>query len=102
MPDITVTTLGIEKLLNNLKVNKATGPDNIPARILKNCSSAVAPILQKIFQKSISTGTIPQDWRIANVSPVFKKGLRSDPSNYRPVSLTSIICKQLEHIIVMQ
>lgn len=100
MPDIKVTTHGVEDLLKNLKVHKATGPDNVPARILKECSTAVAPILQKLFQKSLNSGTVPDDWRKANVSPVFKKGDRTLPSNYRPVSLTSIICKQLEHIIV--
>ena len=99
MPDIQITISGVEKLLKKLQVNKATGPDGIPARILKECASSVAPILQKIYQKSISTGTLPKAWLNANVSPVFKKGDRSLPSNYRPVSLTSIACKQLEHII---
>ena len=52
-----------------------------------------------LFQKSISTGKIPTDWTKANVSPVFKKGSKSDPANYRPISLTCILCKVMEHII---
>ena len=56
-------------------------------------------MLQKIYQKSVFSGILPQDWLNASVSPIFKKGDRSLPSNYRPVSLTCIACKQLEHII---
>ena len=99
MPSIQISSKGVDKLLSNLKVNKAAGPDNIPARILKECASSAAPILCKIYQKSISTGTLPTDWLNANVTPIFKKGSRSIPSNYRPVSLTCIACKQLEHIL---
>jgi hypothetical protein len=102
LPSITITTPGVEKLLRDLKVNKASGPDNIPARVLKECSTAIAPILQKIFQKSINSGTLPTDWLSANVSPIYKKGDRSCPANYRPVSLTCISCKLLEHIIHSQ
>ena len=58
----------------------------------------MAPLLQQIFQ-SLDTGEVPLDWQIANVSPIFKTGNRSDPENYRPVSLTSIPCKMIEHII---
>ena len=70
MPDIKITTYGVEKLLKNLQVQKASGPDNIPARVLKECVPSAAPILQKIFQKSISTGILPDDWLNANVSPI--------------------------------
>lgn len=99
MPPINITTEGIVKLLKELKPQKAPGPDNITPRVLKECADSVAPLLQQIYQKSLSTGMLPDDWRNANVSPIFKKGNRSDPSNYRPVSLTSIPCKLLEHII---
>ena len=57
------------------------------------------PILRIIFQFSLNTGNVPNDWKIANVVPIYKKGERSNPSNYRPVSLTCIICKLFEHII---
>ena len=59
----------------------------------------ISPVLTLIYCASISQGTVPSDWKLANVVPIFKKGSKSCPSNYRPVSLTSICCKILEHII---
>ena len=97
--NITVDEIGIHSLLKNLKINKATGPDDLPARLLKELSNELSPILVVLFQASLNQGKVPQDWKLANVSPLFKKGDKSDPGNYRPVSLTSITCKLLEHII---
>ena len=79
---------------------KSSGPDNIPSWILKECADEIAPILQIIFTQSLNTHTLPQDWLTANITPVFKKGDCSKPSNYRPISLTSICCKIMEHIIL--
>ena len=59
----------------------------------------LAPILQLIFQRSLDTGKLPDIWKVANVSPIFKKGEKSDPSNYRSISLTCVLCKILEHIV---
>jgi hypothetical protein len=59
----------------------------------------LAPVLAKIFNKSLETGEVPADWKEANVTPIFKKGSRATPENYRPVSLTSVSCKLLESII---
>ena len=100
MPDIHITQKGVEKLLTNLNPNKATGPDGLSPRILKELSSQIAPILTKIFQMSLETGEIPDDWRTANVSPIFKKGEKYNPANYRLVSLTCICSKIMEHILV--
>ncbi|MCG8031679.1 MAG: reverse transcriptase family protein, partial [Candidatus Thiodiazotropha taylori] len=72
----------------------------IPARLLQECADELAPLLAIICNKSLQTGTVPQDWKQANVSAVFKKGQRYDPSNYRPVSLTCLCCKIMEHVIV--
>jgi hypothetical protein len=99
MPAITITTPGVEKLLRELKPHKAAGPDEIPARVLKECATSIAPIPAYIFTKSLETGDLPDDWREANISPIFKKGKREDPANYRPISLTSISSKLLEHIV---
>ena len=99
MPEIKVTVSGVEKLLKNLQPHKASGPDDVPARVLKECATSISPILQKIYQKSLSTGNLPEDWLNANVTPIYKKGDRTKPSNYRPISLTCIACKQLEHIL---
>ena len=100
MQNIHITTKGTEKLLNNLDTSKATGPDQISARILKQYSTQLAPHLTYIFNKSLERGAVPTDWRRANVIPIFKKGDKYLASNYRPVSLTCICCKLLEHIVV--
>ena len=99
MEDITITTPGIFTLLQNLNIHKASGPDTISTRLLKETAEVTAPILKLIFEKSLATGEVPYDWRIANVTPVYKKGERCVPKNYRPISLTSTCSKVLEHII---
>ena len=81
-------------------MHKAPGPDGLNARVLKECSTQISPILALIYNKSLAQGNVPDDWRHANVSPVFKKGEKYDAANYRPVSLTCICCKTLEHILV--
>ena len=88
MKDFTVTEEGVEKLLHKSNTHKASGPDMILARFLKECSKDLAPLLATIFNKSLQTGTVPTDWKKANVSAVFKKGQCYDAANYRPVSLT--------------
>ena len=99
MPKIVIESKGVEKLLSQLNPQKAIGPDQIPTRILKDHRTIVAPILTVIYQQSLETGCVPTDWKTANVVPVFKGGEKHVPSNYRPVSLTSIACKALEHIV---
>ena len=99
MPDFNIDLNGILKLLANLKPDKAPGPDGIKPVVLKELREEIAPVIQLLFQRSLTTGKIPADWKKANVSPVFKKGSKSDPANYRPISLTCILCKVMEHII---
>ena len=99
MSDIQVTEEEVLKLFLKLNPVKACGPDSIPARILKELAHTIEPYLVSIFQRSFDTGKLPKDWRIANVTAIFKKGEMYKPSNYRPVSLTSICCKIQEHII---
>ena len=74
----------------------------MPILVLKETSSEIAPILQHIFLKSLNTGEISTDWKNANMEPIFKKGDRTKPTNYRPVSVTTVVSKMLEHIIVAQ
>ena len=100
MGDITVDPKGVTKLLDGLNVHKASGPDGLNARVLKECSNEISPILALIYNESLARGEVPDEWRQANVSPVFKKGEKYDAANYRPVSLTCICCKTLEHILV--
>ena len=101
MPDIVISIPGVQKLLKNLKPNKAAGPDNIPAKFLKETAEELAPALTTLYKASLHQSKIPDDWRHARVSPLYKSGKndRSKPANYRPISLTSISCKVMEHII---
>ena len=96
---ITISVPGVRKLLYNLSAGKAADPDNISPHVLKELAEEVAPILTLIFQSSVDTGLLPADWKDAHVTPVLKKGEQYDPANYRPVSLTSVCCKVLEHIL---
>jgi hypothetical protein len=100
MPDITITCEGIAKLLLNLNPNKAAGPDQIKPRALKVLATEIAPILTIIFQIFLESGVVPSDWKTAHVAPVYKKGPKYNPENYRPISLSCICCKLLEHIVV--
>ena len=101
MPDITISSSGVQKLLENLKPNTAPGPDDIPSKFLKTTAAELAPSLTLLFQASLRQALIPDDWRHARVAPLYKSGKsdRSKPANYRPISLTSISCKVMEHII---
>jgi hypothetical protein len=99
IPDLEITIPGVEKLLKGLNVNKASGPDALPSRVLKEAATELAPALQAIFNQSLETGQLPNDWRKANISPIFKKSNKHLAENYRPVSLTCVCCKLLEHII---
>ena len=99
MEDIVVDTDGVLKLLQQLKPHKASGPDRLPNRVLKELAPELAPILVDIFNQSLHTGTVPNDWSNAMITPEFKKGNVHLPANYRPVSLTTVACKLLEHIV---
>ena len=90
IPPLTISTPGIKKLLNNINHHKATGPDNISGRILKELQEKTAPILSLIVTKSFHTGKTPIDWKTAYVAPAFKKGDKHKAVNYRPISLTCI------------
>ena len=102
MPSIDIHINGVAKLLRRLKAHKATGPDEVPARLLTEAADQLAPILTTIFRASSQQATVPEEWRKANVVPIFIKGDHAADSNYRPVSLTSICSKVMEHIVSSQ
>ena len=81
-----------------MKPHSAAGPDSIAPRILQECVDQLAPVLAMICRKSMDQGQVPEEWRTATVIPIFKKGAKSSPGNYHPVSLTCISCKILESI----
>ena len=101
MPEVTVSTQGVQKFpsCSPTKLLVPMTSYDLPARVLREFAVEIAPALSCIFQRSLDTGILPEDWRRANISPVFKKGDRTKASNYRPVSLTSICSKVLEHIL---
>lgn len=96
---LIVTENMIRDKINNLKPKSSCGPDNINNRFIKDFSKELIPALSIIFNRSLETSTLPDDWRTANVTPIFKKGSKGKVSNYRPISLTSAICKILESLI---
>ena len=100
MGGITVDPKVVAKLLEGLNVHKATGPDVLNARVLKECSNEIFQILALIYNESLAQSDVPDEWRQANVSPVFKKSEKYDATNYRPMRLICICCKTLEHILV--
>lgn len=95
-----ISVEGVFSLLLNLKEKSSGGPDNIPNAFLRRYAEPVSHILAAIFRSCLKMAIIPDDWRIARVVAVHKKGDRLQKENYRPISLTSSCCKILEHIIV--
>ena len=85
--------------LKQLKTSSSPGPDLVHPRVLVEAADQLAKPLTTIFKKSLSTGVLPTDWKLGVVVPIFKKGDRQVPGNYRPVSLTAIPCKVLESLI---
>ena len=79
--------------------NKAAGPDSIKPIILKELRLEIAPVICLLFEKSLKTSQLPSEWTKAQVCPLYKKGDKTDPANYRPISLTCILCKVMEHVI---
>ena len=99
LTDVKVLKEDVEEKLANLNPAKSPGPDGLHPRVLKEVAEEIAVPLTMIFNKSLQEGVVPEEWKIANVTAIFKKGNVTSPGNYRPVSLTSIICKLLESII---
>ena len=97
--DIDITRTKVVKALQELKRNKSGGIDSINSTLLIECKTGVTSPLEQLFSASINLEKIPDEWRLANVTPIFKKGSKKEPGNYRPVSLTSHVCKVLEKII---
>jgi hypothetical protein len=97
--DIELTELDVFNVLKNLNCFKATGPDNIAPKVLKECRSVLSRPLCRLFNISLNTGTLPTAWRSANVVPIYKSGDKQLIKNYRPVSLLSVISKVFERCI---
>ena len=99
LSNIDITPELVRKHLLKLKRNKSPGLDNSGSSPLLDICDYITEPLSLIFNLSLHHKQVPNDWKHANVTPIFKKGDKSDPGNYRPISLTSKICKVLESIL---
>ena len=99
LSDVTITADMVRSKLKGLKTTSSPGPDRIHPRVLTEAADQLAEPLTVIYNKSIQSGCLPDDWKLGTVVPILKKGDKSKPENYRPVSLTAIPCKVLESII---
>ena len=99
MGQLVVTPEVVANKINNMKENKSPGVDGIAPKILKETVEQICTPLAHVFNMSLQEGIVPLELKEANSIPLFKKGSRNKSVNYRPVSLTSVICKVLETII---
>ena len=89
----------VQEKLQHLNIYKSTGPDMLHQRILHALEDKLARPLTHIFNNSVETGIIPEDWKLAYVTAIHKKWSRQEPGIYRPISLTSVVCKTMERLI---
>ena len=99
MHDIDVDIDKVKKILLGLNPTKSCGTDECHPRMLKETADILSGPIHQLFTKSLQSGTLPKQWKEANVTCIFKKGDKSSPGNYRPVSLTSVLCKSLGKIV---
>ena len=99
IPSIIISARKVCRVLRSLKTDKASGPDGIPPRILKEFADELAPVLCCLFRLILISCNYPSSWKHALVQPVPKKGDRSNPSNYRPIALTSAVAKVFETLL---
>ena len=97
--DIDLTETAIDKLLNDINISKYAGPDGVPPRPLHDMRSILSKPQSIMFTTSIRTGVLPAEWKQAGITAIHKKENKSISGNYRPISLTSIICKLLVNYI---
>ena len=100
LKDININRERVQKVIRNLKVNKSPGIDGFHPRVLKELEEVISLPITIIYKKSIEESILPSQWKEAEITPIFKKDERHLPKNYRPVSLTSIICKLLEKLVI--
>ena len=98
-PSIFIESSDIERRLTRLNGSKSHGVDNVHPHVLKNCAHSLKVPLEILFKKSLATGEVPSLWKKANITPLHKSGSKNIMSNYRPVSLTSIVCKIMEGLV---
>ena len=99
LESVIITKDMVEKLINNLQTTKSFGPDELHPAMLKELVDFITEPITIIFNRSMNEGILPNDWKVAHITAIYKKGDSSNPENYRPISLTSVICKMLETLV---
>ena len=99
MEVLVIREENVKEILSGLNSGKSCGPDGIHPRLLQELSDILCTPLTKLFNKSLSLGKLPSEWKEGRISAIFKKGSRKIAGNYRPISLTSIVCKTMEHCV---
>ena len=99
LPNMIITEEMVLKKILKSNVNKSSRPDEIHLQILIKLVDLVSKPLALLLNKTMDEGCIPQDWKMAYVSPIFKKGARNKAENYKPISLMSIVCKLMESFV---
>ena len=97
--DVEITEEKVKAKLQKLRPDSAPGPDKLWPRILVRLADILATPLAIVYTRCLGEGTVPPDWKLANVAPIFKKGSKGSAGNYRPVSLTCVLCKVMESIL---
>ena len=99
LSDVDITPDIVLEKLRIIQPYKSPGPDGWLPKVIKESADTICIPLSKLYSKSLSNGSLPKDWKIAHIVPIFKKGNKQLASNYRPISLTSIIGKVMESIV---
>lgn len=104
MRNISISDSSVRESIKRLNKKKASGPNKMPITFLIHVQTIniITPVISVIFQQSLDRGEISANWKNAKIVPIYKKGDRTTPANYRPVSLRAAISKLLEHTIVFQ
>ena len=99
LEDIEFTKEEVARKLEELDPVKSSGPDDIHPALLKELRSDICVFLTLFFRKSMDESALPEIWKRGNIAPIFKKGNRHEPENYRPISLTCVACKVMEKFV---
>ena len=99
IPNLRINLDSVKETLQMLNVNKSMGPDGLHPMLLKELSECLAQPLTVLFNMTLDQGVLPDDWKLGNIFPIYKKGPKKIAENYRPISLTSVLCKMLEKLI---
>ena len=99
IPELRVSEENVRELLMSINVNKTTGPDELHPKMLKELPCCLIAPITSLFNSTLSSGVLPNDWKLGRISPIYKKGSKKHAENYRPISLTAILCKLMEKLI---